>query len=176
MAFSPEQSAGIQGSFGIAGLAGGIAGSLETSEGASQKYAAQKQIARLQMLADQQRRQQMETDARRQMLQTVRNAQQAGAIGLSNAVAQGAQFGSGAAAGQGQVSAQSAYSNLGTSQSLQIGEQMFNINEQIDAQKIAEADAETKMAQGQGLSSMLGALGKSGSAFTNIFSLLPLGA
>lgn len=171
--FSPNQITGIEGGFGAFGLAGSIYGSLEQSQGAKAKYAAEKQIAGLEMQADEQRRQAMELSARRQQLQTVRTAQQARAMALSSAVGQGAQFSSSAAAGQAQTSSQAAYANLGVSQNLQFGEQMFNINEQIDAQKIAESEAESKMASGAGLSSMFGAFGKSAQGLSSLFSLIP---
>lgn len=173
MAFSSNQISGIEGGIGLVGLAGGIAGSFETAAGAKQKAQAEQAIAQLEMQADQQRRNAMEISARRQMLQTKRTAQQAGAIALSSAVNQGAQFSSSAQGGQQGVTSQGNYANLGVSQNLQIGENLFNINSEISGAKLTEAEAESKIAEGQGISSIFGAVGKSAGAFGNLLSLVP---
>lgn len=173
--FSSDQLSGISSGFGVAGFGLGIAGALESSQGAQKKAAAQRYVAQLEMQADQQRRQAMEISARRQQLQTVRTAQQSRAMALSTAVGQGSQFSSSAIEGQAQTGSQAAYANLGVSQNLQIGENLFNINQNIDAAKMTEADAETQIAQGQGLSSLGGSLGKIGGPFSNLLSLIPGG-
>lgn len=169
-----SQISGITGGLGLIGIAGSIMGSMESAEGAKAKAAAEKQIAQLEIQADSVRRQAMEMSARRQQLQTVRNAQQAQAQALSNAVNQGAQFSSSASAGQGAVSAQAASANLGVSQSVQFGENIFDINAKVDQQKIAEADAETKMYSGQGMSSLFGDLTKAAPGIGNLLSLVPM--
>jgi hypothetical protein len=158
---------------GLVSVGGGIIGSQESVEGAKAKAAAQRQIAQLEIQADAQRRQAMEISARRTMLQTVRNAQQARSMALSAAVNQGAQFSSSAASGQAQSSNQAAYQNLGVSQNLQLGENLFNINAQIDQQKMAEADAETKIAEGQGTSSLFGSIGKAIPDIMKLATLIP---
>jgi hypothetical protein len=173
MALDSGGIAGLESGIGIVGLAGSIYGTLESSQAASAKAQEEKQIAGLEMQADQQRRQAMEISARRQQLQTVRSAQQAHSTALAVATNQGAQFGSGAAAGEGQASAQGAYANLGVSQNLQIGEKLFDINSQIDAAKMSEADAESKMASGQGISSIFGNLGKSAMSIGQLATLIP---
>lgn len=172
--FTNDQSTGISSGLNLFDTAGSIYGALESSSGASAKYAAQKQIAALEMQQDQVRRQSMEMSARRQQLQTVRTAQQARATALSSAVGQGAQFSSSAESGQAQTNAQAAYSNLGVSQNLQFGEHMFDINAQIDAAKITEANAESKMASGQGLSSMFNSASKAITPLMQLSSLITL--
>lgn len=149
-----NQISGIEGGIGLGGLGLSILGTLEQSSAAKAKAQEEKQIAALEMQADQQRRQAMEISARRQQLQTVRTAQQARAMALSTAVGQGSQFSSSAESGQAQTNAQAAYSNLGVSQNLQIGEKLFDINAQIDSAKMAEADAESKMSSGLGLAGL----------------------
>jgi hypothetical protein len=169
--FSNDQITGLGGLGELASLSGQFLGVSESSQGAQAKYDAQKKIAALEMQADAQRRQAMEISARRNMLQTVRNAQQAQAQALANATSQGAQFGSGVAGGKGTVAGEAGQQMLGVSQNLQIGENMFDINNQINIQKMNEADAESKIAQGQGMSSMFGAIGK---AIPDVMKLLTL--
>jgi hypothetical protein len=148
-------------------VGGSIYGALEGSRFAKQKAEQEKAIARLEIEADKQRRDAMDIQARRGMLQNVRNAQQAQANALSSAVGSGAQFSSSAQSGQRQAGAEAAYGNLGISQNLQIGEKLFDINEQIDYTKMSEADTESKQATAMGI----------GSAFTNIGkSLMNFGA
>lgn len=171
--FSNSQISGIEGGIGLVGLAGGIAGALETSAGAKQKAEAQKAIFQLEQQADAQRRNAMEIAARRQQLQTVRTAQTARAAALSAAVGQGAQFSSSAQGGQQGVTSQGNYANLGVSQNLLTGEKLFDINSEIGGAKLTEANAETKMAEGSGISSLFGSLGKSAGAFGNLLSLIP---
>jgi len=127
---------------------------------AKQKAEAEKANAMLEMQADQQRRQAMEIDARRRMLQTVRTAQQAQSSALAASVNQGGQFSSGLAGGRATVSGEAATSELGISQNLQIGEKLFDINSQIDINKLSIADIESKSSQAQGISSAMTGIGK----------------
>jgi len=69
-------------------VAGSVYGAVEGSKYAKQKAEAEKANAMLEMQADQQRRQAMEIDARRRMLQTVRTAQQAQSSALAASVNQ----------------------------------------------------------------------------------------
>lgn len=174
MALTSNQTAGISGGIGVLGLAGSIYGTLEASGYAKQVAASEQAQALLEMQADKQRRSAMEISARRQMLQTVRTAQQSQAMALAAAVNQGGQFSSGLAGGRSAVSSQAATGLSGISQNLQIGEKLFDINENIDTAKIAESQAKAKESEAMGLGSMFGALGKSGSSIANLLSLLPM--
>lgn len=171
MAFDTSTLFGGAGS--LLSVGGGIFSALESSSAAKDKANSEKQIASLEMQADAQRRQAMELSARRQQLQTVRTAQQAQAMALSSATNQGAQFGSGLQGGLAGVSGQANFANLGVSQNLQFGENMFNINQQIDNQKLAIADDESALASAQGLGSMFSSLGKGLPAIMNLASLIP---
>ena len=164
----------VTGGAGVLGLAGSIFGGIESSQGAQSKYQSEMQIANLQMQEDQQRRQAMEISARRQQLENVRKAQQFSAANLAAAVNQGAQFSSAGEAGRSAPGAAAAYSNLGISQNLQIGEQLFNINQQISEQKINEAKAESQIASGQGISSIFGAIGQQAGNIGKLATLLPI--
>jgi hypothetical protein len=158
--FDEKTIAGFGAAGDLAGIGLSLFGASESSKGAQAKYDAQKKIAGLEIQADAQRRQAMEISARRNMLQTVRNAQQAQAQALANATSQGAQFSSGLAGGKGTVSGEAGTQMLGVSQNLQIGEKMFDINDQINMQKMAESDAESQISKGQGESAFGGALMK----------------
>jgi hypothetical protein len=166
MAGYDYQSAGS--AFGdIAGFGMQAFGAFGAAGAAGQAAAASKAIAQDEMAADQQRRTAMELSARRQSVQDLRMNQRARAMATQNATTQGAQFGSGLAGGIGSISGQSGNNQLGISQNLQIGENLFNINQQIDAEKMAEADAKSKEATfgaigglGKGLGSVFGDIGK----------------
>lgn len=164
---------GIDDIANVAGIGIGIAGALGAANAAKKKSGAERAIAGFEMQADQQRRQAMELNASRQSLQTLRNAQQARSISLAAATNQGAQFGSGLAGGQATVSGQAGNSLLGISQNLEIGRNLFNINQNIDAAKMTVADAETQMATDQALMSVGSSLGKGVGAFKNITGFNP---
>ena len=171
MAFDLSTFAG--GAGGLLSAGGSIFSAIESSKAAKEKADAEKQIASLEIQADSQRRQAMELSARRQQLQTVRNAQQAQAMALSAATNQGAAFGSGLQGGLAGVSGQANTANLGVSQNLQFGENLFDINQQIDTQKMNIADAETSLSNAQGLSSMFSSISKGLPAIMNLATLIP---
>lgn len=87
--------------------------------------------------ADDVRRQAMSLDAKRKSLETLRSGQQAYALSLSTGTAQGAQFGSGMAGGLAQTKGSTNSQLLGISQNLQSGNSIFDINQDISAQRIA---------------------------------------
>jgi hypothetical protein len=147
---------------GVGGLiqaGAGIAGGFAQAGFARQEAAIQTQEIQTQLEAENVRRTAMEISARRQQTENVRNAQMARSLALTTGASQGAQFGSGVAAGMGQASAQGAYANLGISQNLQLGERMFDINARLDAEKIAMAQTEGKAAESKAIFGGLGAFG-----------------
>lgn len=86
----------------------------------------------------------MELDARRQQLEVIRNQQRGRALSLTTGVAQGGSGfvgGSSARGGaQGQISGQTGVNLLGIQQNLQIGRDIFGLNEGISNNRIAQAD------------------------------------
>jgi hypothetical protein len=151
----------------IAGFGLQAYGAFGASSAAKDVAGAQTQIAGLEMQADQQRRTAMEINARRSMTQNIRSAQVARSLALSAGVNQGAQFSSSVQAGEQGAASQGAYANLGTSQNLQLGEKLFDINSDIDSAKIAESNAKAKEAEaqaigglGKGLGTVFGDIGK----------------
>lgn len=77
----------------------------------------------------------MNLDARRRQMEIIRNQQRYRALALTNATAQGAQFGSGIQGGYGQISGQTGVNLLGVQQNLGIGQDIFALNRQITGQK-----------------------------------------
>lgn len=139
----------IAGGSAISSVVGGIM----SANAAKQQAGIQKNIAGLEMQQDQVRRQAMELSSHRQSMEVLRNAQRARALGLNSATNQGAQQGSGLQGGYGQISGQTNVNQLGISQNLSLGENMFDLNNQISKQKMAYADAGGQLATGQGISS-----------------------
>lgn len=150
-----------------AGLSfGGTLGSLFESKEAKKERERQ---AQLELQLNQKRREAMELSARRMQTENLRNTQLQRSMALTSATAQGAQLGTGLAGGLAQVSATGAWNAAGISQNLEIGRDMFGLNEQISRSKMSESDSMSQMAMYQGLSSLGGSMfsasGKLGSLF-----------
>lgn len=146
----------------IAGIGLGLSalGSVLGFGAASDASEAQKRIAAIEMQQNEVRKQQMETNARRETLEAIRRMQIARSVALTNATSQNAQGGSGLQGGYGQISGNSAFRISGIQTSLNYGRQMFGLDSQISQQKMALADASSDMAFAQGLTSL-------GSVFMN---------
>ncbi len=140
--------------FGLAGLGTELAGGLMTMGAQKEEHAASVGITQLEMQADQQRRSAMELSAQRSSLEVTRNAQRARSLGTENAVAGGSQLGSGLQGGLSQIQGQATTNQLGISQNLQIGRNIFDINASIGAARIAESNAKSKEAEGMGIMSL----------------------
>ena len=147
-------SGGITSGIGAIGTGVSIFGAIQKYEGAQAETTATVNQLQLQQKQNAVRQQAMETASRRQSLENLRKTQQARAMGLESATSGGAQFGSGFAGGQAQATAMGASNEQGISQSLQSGEQMFGLENQITQQKIAYANAAGQMNTGAGLSSL----------------------
>lgn len=145
-------------------LFGGMSGA------SSQKKISQydMQIAQQELLADRQRKNAMELDARRKRTENIRQMQLAASVGMQRAVAQGAQFGSGLQSGLGQVTSSGYWNDTGIQQNLEIGRNIFGINEQISGLKIKKAEAGGDLAEAQGIQSLGGSMMKIGSAFASL--------
>jgi len=135
------------------GLGFSAFGGYESYQGAKAEATASKNIAGLEIQQDAVRRQAMELSAQRQEMQNLRQSQRARSMALSTATNQGGQYGSALGGAYGQISGGSGVNQLGITQALQSGEQMFALNAQIDQQKMAIADAKTQQAEGAGISS-----------------------
>lgn len=146
----------MMGATSAIGLGMKLFGSSGASSAAREVADASQQIAGLETQENAQRKQQMILTSQRQQIQNVRNSQMARSMALTSATAQGAQFGSGLGGGIGGISGQTSTNYLANSQNLQIGENIFGLDDKINAQKQRIAQAQGNMASSQGLSSMGG--------------------
>lgn len=139
---------------GVSSLALSLYGGSRSSAGASQVYQAQQQQIGLEQKVQDQKKQQMELDARRQQMQVLRNQQRNRYLALNNATSQGAQFGSGLQGGYGQISGQAGNDLLGINQNLEIGRNIFGINSQISQSRISQSQGQSQMATGAAFSGL----------------------
>ena len=153
-------AAGITSGVGILGAGVSALGTLESlgySQQAagyqSQAYNASESITENEQAINAQRQQQMQLTAQRSQMQSLRNQQRARAMALASSASQGAQFGSGVKGGYGGISGQTGTNLLGTSQNLQIGQNIFGYQNQITGEQLTMA---------QDLSSANTALGNAG--------------
>lgn len=143
---------------GVIGLGMSLFGGSGQAEAAKKTAQAKKNIAGLEMQQDAVRKQAMEMSANRQQMEVLRNSQRARSLALNSATSQGAQFGSGLQGGFGQVQGAANWNNLGITQNLQSGQQMFGLNSQINQQKMNISDYESSAATSAGISKMGGTL------------------
>jgi len=135
------------------------------------------QIYQQEMRANAVRQQAMYLNASRQQTENIRNMQRARSMALNAATNQGAQFGTGLQGGYGQISGQGEWNALGTSQALQQGQQMFNIDNNISYLKSQLSDVQSDMYTNQGISSLGASIaGLSGKGFLQGFGHTGTGA
>lgn len=166
----------ISGVTSLIGVGLSIFVSSEQSKIQQQEAQVSQQISGVEQQINAQRQQQMVISARRQQLQTIRSVQQARSQALAAGVNQGGQFGSGVAGGEAQASAQGAYNQLGVSNSLQIGQNIFGLTNQQDQLQAQLASLQGKSASYAGISSLGGDVSRAGPALTNIFGGFGFGA
>jgi len=125
--------------FGAIGAVASVAGAVVSAQGSAQAAQASKEQEKL-------RAQQVELESERQRRQVIRNGLKARSLALTNATADGAQFGSGFAGGTSQIANKTAENTLGINQAESISKGIFANQGKI-------ADAESLAAFGQGMSS-----------------------
>lgn len=127
--------------------------------GSSREMAeSQMREAMLQRQIQEQNHKSMMLEARRKSLEILRTQQRAQSIALQSATNQGAAFGSGLQGGYGQISGQTATNLAGVNQNLQIGENVYQLNDQISREKIHQAQLGGQMAMNQGIMSLGGSV------------------
>jgi hypothetical protein len=151
-------------SIGIMAVGTGLSlfGQMGARKAAKKDRALAQQISQQEILLERQRRQAMRLDASRKLIENIRNSQLARAVATNNSVNQNAQFGSGIAGGMAQISGRENWNALGIEQNLQIGENMFGINEKISGLKAQRSEAQSDMYDSQGLSQLGSTLVKIG--------------
>lgn len=147
-------------------LFGGSKSSSDSKYYAGQINDVNQGIAKNEIAISNQKQQQMQIEARRMQLETVRNAQRQRAAGVNAATNQGAQFGSGLQGGEAQNTDQALFNLQGINQNLAFGNTIFGINNDITNQKMQLNNLQTQYQQASAtdasISSIGGALVKSG--------------
>ena len=168
-------SGGWTAGVGIAGLAISAIGQEQQAKAQSQVYQSDVKTAQLEQQVNEQRRQQMNLNYQRQSIENLRNVQKAQAAGLAAATEGGAQFGSGLAGGRSQEAAQGAWNAESLSQNFQIGNKMFDLDNQIDQQKINKANAESSANKAAGTAALGGDILKGAGSIAQLgMQLAPL--
>lgn len=131
-----------------------IFGGLGQASAAKASAMASQQVAQLEMKVNDQRRQAMELSANRQQLEIYRNNQRLRAQATQAAVSQGASRGSGLQGGLAQVNDQSMWNGLGVNQNLEIGRNIFGLNDRISQQKALISGYQSQAATSAGISNL----------------------
>lgn len=153
---------------GAVGLGMQIFGGVSSAENAAaQAKVSQDEVSQEQSISNA-KQQAMELNGRRAQMENVRNNQLARAQGTNAAVNQGAQFGSGLQGGLAQVDDQSLFNMSGVNSALQTGRQIAGFNSNISSDKSQLAALGGQAATDQGISSLGGALTKSGPTIGNL--------
>lgn len=158
-------SAGI----GAIGLGMQIFGTMKASSAASQAANISSNIAGLEGQVNDQKHQAMLLSSRRQQMEVIRNNQLARSMALNSATNQGAQMGSGLSGGLSQIAGQSGVNMMGINKNLEIGNNIFGIDQKISANKAQLAQVQGSMASAQGIASLGGSLAKAGGPMSSLF-------
>lgn len=125
-----------------------IASSDYSRTAATQSQTINKSIIATQMEQEAQRKQAMELEGKRNLMENVRNQQRSRALALATTSAQGGQGainrGSGLQGGYGQISGQTNTKQLGIEQNLQIGRNMFDLSSQLAGERSKMIDLQTE--------------------------------
>lgn len=147
--------AGAAAGIGLVGLGIGLYGMLGAQKAAKQESAISMQEAGVEEQQNRVRQQAMQLDAAHKRVTIAQQTQLAMAQGKAASVASGAgimgaNVSSGYKGGQGQAEAKGAYNTLGINQGEELGNQMFNLTDQLDQYKIQMMQAQSKQATNQG--------------------------
>lgn len=147
----------------VGGLALSAFGSGSSMFGASKASALSQQEMQLQEQQNGVRQNQMQISNNRQQMEVLRNTQRQRSMALSTGVNQtGATTGSGTQGGMSEVSSEGNTGLSGLQSSLELGNQMFSLDNQINSVKSQMANNASNMATDQGIASLGGAMMKAG--------------
>jgi hypothetical protein len=147
---------------GVVGFGLQTFGSFSAASSARESARISRDIAGNEQAINEQKRTAMELSARRQQLEIYRNTQRLRAQAQQAGVNQGAYFGSGMAGGNAQVQNQGYFNLQGVSQNLELGRNIFGLNDRISASKMELAEVQGEAATAAGLASLGGSLVKAG--------------
>lgn len=162
------------GAIGVGAVGSAVSGyfGMQAEQGVTQ---ATQNISALQEQANQINYNQARMTISRNSLQEIRNAQTARATAIAGATNQGAQFGSGLAGGESQITAQAGTNLLGLNQAARFAGQMNTVNQGISQQEIARAGYQGTAQMWQGIGSAFGGLASAGNSLVSA-STNPSGA
>lgn len=126
--------------------------SQQSMTAANQSYGINNSTIQAEQSIQAQQAKAMEIDARRQQLEVIRNHQRSRAVALATGIAQGGQGALGSSAIQGaygQASGQTGVNLLGIQQNLQIGRDIYGLNQTISGNQIAMNDLQRTYAMQQ---------------------------
>lgn len=153
---------------GVVGLGLQIFGASEGASAAKQAASIQRGIAADEQKINEQRKQQMLLESSRKQLEIFRNNQRQRALATAAAVNQGASFGSGLQGGLAGVTNMSLFNSQGINQNVEIGTNIFGINDAISQKKMQLADVQAQQAEAAGWASLGGSLMKAGPTFGSL--------
>jgi len=153
------------------GLGMQVFGAAGKSEAGNKYNAAQIRQIQLEQQVEAQRRKTMELEARRMSMENLRNVQRAQAVARTAAVSSGGGLTTSSyAGGQAQASAQGSWNESGIAGKLEIGRNIFDINQMISGTKVDMANAQKSIQDYQGWSSLGQSLTASAPTFGRIAS------
>lgn len=150
---------------GVVGFGLQLFGMSQGAEAAEHAAAIKKGIAGDEQRINEVKKQQMLLESSRKQMEIFRNMQRQRALATAAAVNQGASTGSGLQGGLAGVSGMSFFNALGINQNVELGQNIFSINNDISSKKMQLADVETDAATAQGWASLGGSLIKAGPTF-----------
>lgn len=153
---------------GAIGLGMQLFGKFGASEDAEKLAELEKKQAGVEMNINKQKKQQMELNSRRSLLEIYRNTQRLRAQAVQAGVNQGASSGSGLQGGLGQITNQGFYNALGVNQNLEIGRNIFGLNDQMSEIKMQMSDVKTSLSENQGWASLGGSILGSAGTIGNV--------
>lgn len=143
---------------GIVGLGMQLFGGFGASGDAKKIAELNQQIASDERDVNEQKRFQMELSSRRQQLEIMRNTQRLRAQATAAAVNQGANLGSGLQGGLAQITDQGLFGGVGVNQNLEIGRNIFSLNDSISDKKSQISTLQGEQASNSAMMSLGGAL------------------
>lgn len=155
---------------GAIGLGMQLFGGMGAAGEAKKQAQISQQNFALESQVNDQRRNAMEISAGRQQLENYRNSQRMRAAGVNAVTTQGAQFGSGLQGGLAQNTSQSLFNSQGINQNLEIGRNIFGLNDQISSNKSKISQSQSNQATDQAWSSFGGAVSKNAGTLSNLYS------
>lgn len=144
-------------------------GGFSAASHAKEAAGINQQIAADEGKINDQKRTQMELQARRQQMEIFRNSQRLRAQATAAAVNQGATMGSGLQGGLAQITDQTTDQSLALSQNLQIGQNIFGLNADISGKKQQLASIGGEVATDQAISSLGGSVVKLGPTIGGLY-------